>query len=145
MAYYYEYARPAVTVDCVIVNRFYDPPKLLLVQRGQAPFKGYWALPGGFMNINETLATAAARELEEETSLNGINLKQAGVFDALERDPRHRTISVIFFGEVNGNKINPKAQDDAANVEWFNLNELPDLAFDHNDVIISVLSGKKLI
>lgn len=139
MAYFYEYSRPAVTVDCIIINHFYNPPKLLLIQRGKPPFKGCWALPGGFMDIKETLAEAAARELEEETGLKGIDLKQVGIFDALERDPRHRTISVIYYGEINNNNINLKAQDDAANLEWHSVNALPDLAFDHQNIISTLL------
>jgi 8-oxo-dGTP diphosphatase len=129
--YTYQYPRPAVTVDAIIIcNRI----SVLLIERGREPFKGKWALPGGFVDMDEDLETACRRELEEETGLRVGELKQFKTYGSVDRDPRGRTISVIFYAFPEKELI-PLASDDAAKAQWFPLNNLPELAFDHQQII----------
>jgi 8-oxo-dGTP diphosphatase len=109
--------------------------EVLLIKRLHPPFEGKWALPGGFMDMDETLEAAAVRELEEETGLSGIELKQLHAFSALDRDPRHRTVSVAFYGVLENEQTLARAGSDAKEAEWFNLNDLPPLAFDHDKIL----------
>jgi|WetSurMetagenome_2_1015567.scaffolds.fasta_scaffold422002_1 8-oxo-dGTP diphosphatase len=132
MPYTYEYPRPAVTVDAAVFRKAVTGIEILLIKRGKEPYKDMWALPGGFVNMDETLEEAIARELEEETGLIGIDLKQMYTFSTIHRDPRHRTISTVYFGMTGEGNTCAKAGDDAADTNWFNINELPLLAFDHN-------------
>lgn len=134
--YTYEYPRPSVTVDIVVYG--YDGGKqlkLLLIQRGSDPYKGSWALPGGFVDMEETLESAALRELEEETGVKDLFVEQLYTYGAPDRDPRGRVISVAYFSLVNLQDHPAVAASDATKAEWFPLNELPDLAFDHSDII----------
>ena len=133
----------AVTADSVIFFRKGREEKVLLVQRGTSPFAGQWALPGGFLKDEERLEDGARRELEEETGLKVNELHQLRAFDTPGRDPRGRTISIPFYGEVDSEgKV--KGADDAAKAEWFNLNELPELAFDHDQILeLAVWKYKK--
>lgn len=134
--YTYEYPRPSVTVDIVVYG--YDGGKqlkLLLIQRGSDPYKGSWALPGGFVDMDEDLETAALRELEEETGVKDLYLEQLYTFGTPGRDPRGRVISVAYFSLVNLQDHPAVAASDATKAEWFPLNELPVLAFDHSDII----------
>lgn len=134
--YSYEYPRPSVTVDIVVYG--YDGGKelkLLLIQRGSAPFQGSWALPGGFVDMDEDLETAALRELEEETGVRDLFVEQLYTFGQPERDPRGRVISVAYFALVNLQDHPAVAASDAAKAEWFPLNALPELAFDHSEII----------
>ena len=133
--YSYEYPRPAVTADCVIFGLDNEGARrLLLVQRGGEPFKGMWALPGGFLNMDETLEECARRELKEETVLEApLRLEELKSFSALGRDPRGRTITVAFLAEVPLAEV--KGGDDAAAARWFALDEVPHLAFDHDEVL----------
>ena len=133
MAYTYKYPRPAVTADCVVVTRE-NEPKVLLIQRGNPPFKGCWAFPGGFMNMDETTEQCAIRELEEETGLKVSELQQIGAYSKLDRDPRGRTVTVAYLVRINV-PIAVIGQDDAAKAEWFPLSTLPSLAFDHEDIM----------
>ena len=128
----YKYPRPANTVDIIIIQN----NKVLLIKRGHPPYKGQWALPGGFMDMNETPEQSAIRELEEETDVKVKELKQFKTYGAIDRDPRHRTISTVYYTEFD-NKIilSPKAGDDAAETEWFSLDNLPELAFDHGEIL----------
>lgn len=132
--YTYKYPHPAVTADCLVFAHTENGLELLLIQRRNEPCKGKWAFPGGFMNIDETTADAARRELEEETGLVVEDLRRVGVFDAVDRDPRERVITVAYYtildkpAEVSG-------LDDAAQAKWFLLTELPDLAFDHKEIL----------
>lgn len=130
MPYTYEYPRPAVTADCVVITTE-TCPRVLLVKRGNDPYKGCWALPGGFMNMDETAADCAIRELEEETGLKVENLKQIGAYSAIDRDPRGRTVGVAYLTRI-AQALPVKGQDDAAEAAWFPLNQLPPLAFDHD-------------
>lgn len=134
MNFVYAYPRPSVTVDATIFRKVKSGIEILLIQRGREPFKGGWALPGGFLDMEETLEEAIHRELEEETGLKGIELKQLHAFSSLHRDPRGRTISVVFIGILQNNQ-QAVAGDDASAVNWFHLNNLPYLAFDHSEVI----------
>ena len=132
----YEYPRPAVTVDIVVYG--YDGGrqlKLLLIERGGQPFRGSWALPGGFVDIDEDLETAALRELEEETGVKDLFVEQLYTFGAVNRDPRGRVISVAYYSLVNLQDHPAVAASDATKAEWFSVNELPDLAFDHRQII----------
>ena len=129
--YCYSYPRPALTVDVVLLTR---DGFLLLVKRKKGPFRGRWALPGGFVGIDERLAEAAARELAEETGLSGLELRQFAAFDEPGRDPRGRTIAVVFLGWLPRRR-RPRGGSDAAAARWFSIDRIPLLAFDHADVV----------
>ena len=137
LKYHYEYARPAVAVDLIVI-RCPDSAEneLLLIRRGQDPFRGCWALPGGFVEENETLEQAAVRELQEETSVEvGMHcVSQFKAYSAVDRDPRTRVISVVFWAKI-ADHGQVEAGDDAAEAKWFRMGELPELAFDHPKII----------
>ena len=133
--YTYDYPRPAVTVDIVIVTRE-KKPRVLLIRREQAPFEGSWALPGGFVDMDEPLDAAARRELREETGVEAKNLVQLRTFGDPGRDPRGRTISVVYLAHVDIDRVRPRADDDAAAVGWFSLTRPPKLAFDHAEILV---------
>ena len=133
MSYTYEYPRPAVTADCVVITRD-DEPKVLLIQRGNEPFKGQWAFPGGFMNMDETTEQCAVRELEEETGLKVSKIKQIGAYSKVDRDPRGRTVTVAYLAIIDKIEI-VKGLDDAAKAQWFPISALPKLAFDHEEIM----------
>lgn len=134
MVYKYQYPRPAVTVDIIVVCK--EEKKILLIERGQEPFKGQWALPGGFVGIDEELEDAARRELFEETSIKITQVRQFKTYGTIGRDPRHRTISIIYYCFVGCSKSYlPKANDDAAKAAWFPIDSIPKLSFDHYEVI----------
>lgn len=136
MPYTYQYQRPAVTVDNLIIKKTEAGEQILLIERGIEPFKGMWALPGGFVNMDEKLEQAALRELKEETGLTNISLKQFRTYGDPGRDPRHRTISVVFYSIIeHDKKSTPVAGDDAAQAKWFDITNLPALAFDHEQII----------
>ena len=126
----YDFPRPALTVDIVVVTRE-DRPRVLLICRKKPPFAGSWALPGGFVEENERLADAARRELDEETGAKVADLEQLYTAGDPGRDPRGWTVSVVYVARVEPKAIKAKAADDAAEVGWFPLDELPKLAFDH--------------
>ncbi|MGB9688987.1 NUDIX domain-containing protein [Thermogutta sp.] len=145
MSYTYEYPRPAVCVDCVIFglptissSGSQASPEVLLIQRGRPPFAGMWALPGGFVDIDEPLEVAAVRELEEETGIRCAALEVAGVYGTPGRDPRGRTISIVYRAVVWKSAQSPQGGDDAAKAEWFSLSALPPMAFDHNQIVEEV-------
>ena len=133
MMYSYKYPRPAVTSDCVVITKE-KVPKVLLIQRGSEPFKGAWAFPGGFMEIDETTEQCAIRELEEETGLVVTDIHQIGAYSKVNRDPRGRTITVAYLSIIDA-PAEVRGQDDAAKAQWFPLSELPTLAFDHTDIM----------
>ena len=124
----------AVTVDAVIFYRKVNSLYVLLIKRKNEPFLEQWALPGGFLEENEPMEEGAKRELEEETGLKIEKLQQVGAFGTPGRDPRGRTISIAYVGLID-TEPKLKASDDALEVKWFNLNDLPDLAFDHSEII----------
>ena len=133
MEYTYKYPRPAVTADCVVITKKAEP-KVLLIQRGADPYKGCWAFPGGFMNMDETTERCAIRELEEETGLKVSTVRQIGAYSKVDRDPRGRTITVAYLAIID-KPAQVTGQDDATKAEWFPLSALPELAFDHADIM----------
>ena len=135
--YCYRYPHPAVTADCVIFGFDGERIKILLIERGLEPYKGMWALPGGFMHIDETIEQTARRELCEETGLREIYLEQFKVFSGVDRDPRERVITVAFIALVRPDDYRLTAGDDAANAMWFDDRYLPPMAFDHAAIIKS--------
>ena len=133
MAYTYKYPRPAVTADCIVITKEAEP-KVLLIERGEEPFKGCWAFPGGFMNMDETTEQCAIRELEEETGLKVSEVHQIGAYSKVDRDPRGRTVTVAYLAIID-TPMTIKGQDDAAKAQWFPLTALPELAFDHDEIV----------
>jgi len=134
--YVYEWPRPMVTVDVVVFAISKGRAKVLLIKRGKEPFKGKWALPGGFVELDEELEDAAARELAEETSLRGVELEQLRTFGRCGRDPRGRQITVVFMGIVVGRVPRIRGGDDAAGARWFDVDRLcGDMAFDHDEIV----------
>jgi 8-oxo-dGTP diphosphatase len=136
MAHTYDHPRPALTVDCVIFGLDESHKlKVLLIQRGREPFQEYWALPGGFVGMKETLEEAALRELEEETGVKDVFIEQLYTFGEPNRDPRGRVVSVGYFALVNLAEHPVQSSSDAKNVEWFELEQIPELAFDHDQIL----------
>lgn len=136
--YCYDYPHPALAADVVLFTARGGLLEVLLIERGQPPFAGAWALPGGFLNADEDLAQCAARELAEETGLGNLELTQLGAFSNLDRDPRERVVSVAWLGLVPADDLDtlaPVPGDDAAAARWFALADLPALAFDHGAII----------
>lgn len=129
----------AVTVDSVIFKEVKKGYELLLIRRKNEPFKSHWSLPGGFLEVDEDLETGALRELKEETGLSMQKLHQVGAFGDLGRDPRGRTISVAFAGKIN-NPDEVNGGDDAEEAQWFPIDDLPKLAFDHTEIIKAAAS-----
>ncbi len=130
----------AVTVDVALFSDS-DKPDVLLIRRGKPPFEGRWALPGGFVGIEERLVEAAARELQEETGVSGVPLAFFGYFDAIDRDPRGRTLSLAFWGRTDKREVALRADDDAADAGWSPITALPPLAFDHDRIISQALQA----
>ena len=131
--YTYKYPRPAVTTDCVVMTNE-ATPQVLLIERGLDPYKGSWAFPGGFMNMDETTEQCAIRELEEETGMKVTEIQQIGAYSKVDRDPRGRTITVAYLIVVDA-PVAVIGQDDAAKAQWFPIDALPPLAFDHEDIM----------
>jgi len=134
-----DYLRPSVTVDVIIFTLRDDDLQVLLIKRGRPPFEGMWAIPGGFVDIVESLEEAALRELEEETGIRDVYLEQLYTFGAPDRDPRGRTITVAYFALVPAHTVRPRAGDDAAEARWWSVYDLPSLAFDHADILAYAL------
>ena len=143
MAYTYKYPRPAVTADCIVITKEAEP-KVLLIERGDDPFKGCWAFPGGFMDMEETTEQCAIRELEEETGLKVSKVYQIGAYSKVNRDPRGRTVTVAYLALVD-KPIAVIGQDDAAKAQWFPLSALPELAFDHDEIMHDAIKKYKEI
>ncbi len=143
MPYTYDYPRGALTVDCVVFGLDDDELEVLLIQRGLEPFKGSWALPGGFVRVDETLEDAARRELQEETGLAIGYLEQLYTFGAVERDPRERVVSVAYTALVKLSDHQVRAATDARDVAWFGVHDLPSLAFDHVEIFQLALERLK--
>jgi 8-oxo-dGTP diphosphatase len=139
MSFTYKYARPALTVDCVVFGFDEGDLKVLLIQRDLEPFAGKWALPGGFVDLKETLEEAARRELREETGLTDIFLEQLYTFGEVNRDPRERVVSVAYYALVKLTDHKVKAASDARNAAWFSVNDIPSLSFDHDQILAMAL------
>ena len=138
MEYTYKYPRPAVTADCVVMTKE-EVPRVLLIKRGADPYKGCWAFPGGFMNMDET----TEHELKEETDMKVSELYQIGAYSKVDRDPRGRTITVAYLVIVD----HPTAViglDDAAKAQWFTIDALPSLAFDHDQIMRDAITYNKI-
>ena len=133
MSYTYEYPRPAVATDCVVFGFDGRELQILLIERGNEPYKGYWAFPGGFMNMDELAEQCALRELQEETGLTINMLKQLGAFTDVHRDPRGRVVSIAFYALVRPTEV--KGGDDASEARWFAIDDVPRLAFDHDYIL----------
>lgn len=146
MNYTYQYPRPNLAVDCVVFGL--DEPndlKVMLIRRRLPPFQEKWALPGGFVRIDESVDAAARRELREETGLENIFLEQLYTFGEIDRDPRERVVTVAYYALVNLNEYSVQASTDASEAAWFPVHQLPALAFDHDQIIaiaIARLKGK---
>ncbi len=146
MKYVYEYSRPALTVDVTVVQNEFNAKSILLIRRKNDPFRDSWALPGGFVEINETVPEAASRELTEETGFPKVPtscLIEVGVFSRVDRDPRERVISVAyaFSFTTTFSKVSLTAGDDAADAQWFPVDNLPFLAFDHEEIVERALES----
>ena len=139
----YEFPRPALTVDCVVFGLDESDLKVMLVERGEAPFRGRWALPGGFVRIDESVDDAARRELREETGIRDVFLEQLYTFGDPGRDPRGPTVSVAYYALVNLSGHAIRATTDAANAAWFAATDLPRLAFDHDRILRVALDRLK--
>jgi 8-oxo-dGTP diphosphatase len=139
MPHSYEYPRPALTVDCVVFGFDDGALKILLIRRGLEPFKGRWALPGGFVRVEEEIDAAARRELAEEAGVSGVYLEQLYTFGGLHRDPRERVVSVAYYALVRQEDMSPAAATDADEAKWFELAKVPSLAFDHAQILETAL------
>ncbi|MDL2259662.1 NUDIX hydrolase [Deltaproteobacteria bacterium OttesenSCG-928-K17] len=137
--YCYEFPRPAITVDAVVFGLNETKLEVLLIKRGLAPYKGKWALPGGFVRLDEALEDAVKRELAEETGLENIYLEQLATFGDPRRDPRGHTLSVAYFALVNRREYAAQGAGDAAEARWFDVQALPALAFDHAAIIAAAI------
>jgi 8-oxo-dGTP diphosphatase len=136
MPHTYEYPRPALTVDCIIFGLDAQLElKVMLIQRDIPPFQGQWAIPGGFVRMDETLEQAALRELQEETGIHDVFLEQLYTFGDLERDPRDRTVTVAYYALINLIEQQIQASTDAREADWFPLHAIPSLAFDHEQIL----------
>lgn len=139
-----EYKNPALTTDIIIFSKIEEKIKVLLIKRKYDPFKDCWAIPGGFVEYNEELEDSAKRELQEETGISGVIIEQLGAFGRVGRDPRGRTVSIVYYACVNASELNIKAQDDAKEAQWFNIQELPKLAFDHSEIMSLALKDTRV-
>lgn len=133
--YIYEYPRPAVTTDCAIFGFDGEDLKILLIERGIEPFKNRWALPGGFIELDEDADNCAHRKLVQETGLENIFIEQLYTFSGVDRDPRYRVISIAYYALVKLSDYKAQAGIDTENVQWYSITELPDLAFDHHQIL----------
>ena len=131
--YHYKYPHPSVTTDCVIFGFDGESVKVLLIERGGEPYKGCWAFPGGFLEMDESAEEGARRELMEETGLTTPFVKQFHAFSAPDRDPRERVLTIAYYSLVRLSEV--KGMDDAKQAKWFPLNEVPKLAFDHDEML----------
>ena len=144
MPYTYDFPKPALTVDCVVFGLDDDHDlKVMLIERDIDPFQGKWALPGGFVHLDESLEEAARRELWEETGIEKIFLEQLYTFGKVNRDPRDRIITVAYYALINLTEQNIKAKTDARNADWFSVKKIPKLAFDHEQILTIALTRLK--
>lgn len=141
--YTYDYPRPSVTVDCVVFGFDEGDLKVLLVQRELEPFRGKWALPGGFVREDESLEAAARRELLEETGIEKLYLEQLFTFGEVDRDPRGRVITVAYYALVKLADHRVRAATDASSAAWFSVSDVPKLAFDHEEILETALTRLK--
>jgi 8-oxo-dGTP diphosphatase len=143
MSYIYEFPRPALTVDCVVFGLDDRDLKVLFIRRGIPPFADRWALPGGFVRLEESLEEAARRELREETGIEQVFLEQLYTFGEVTRDPRDRVVTVAYYALINLSEHNIQAATDAKDVAWFPVASPPQLAFDHDRILATALTRLK--
>jgi 8-oxo-dGTP diphosphatase len=143
VSFTYKYARPALAVDCVVFGLDDEDLKVLLIRRDLEPFAGRWALPGGFVRVDESVDDAARRELSEETGLSRVFLEQLYTFGTVHRDPRERVVSVAYYALVNLSDHRVKAATDAREAAWFAVSDMPRLAFDHEEITAVALERLK--
>jgi 8-oxo-dGTP diphosphatase len=143
VTYSYQFPRPALTVDCVVFGLDVEGLKILLIRRGLEPFRNRWALPGGFVRIDESIDDAARRELREETGLENVFLEQLYTFGKLGRDPRERVVTVAYYALVNLADHGVQAASDADSAAWFDVRDLPKLPFDHEELVEKALERLK--
>src|SRR5262249_13277904 len=130
-----DYPHPSLTVDCVVFGFDQGDLKVLLIERGAEPFQGMWALPGGFVRIQESLEKAARRELSEEAGITKLFLEQLYTFGEVDRDPRVRVVTVAYYASVDPSQHDIRPRTDARAVEWFPVSRMPRLAFDHRRIL----------
>jgi 8-oxo-dGTP diphosphatase len=135
LSFHYEFARAALAVDCVVFGLDEGDLKVMLIRRNLPPFQGRWAFPGGFVRIDETTEEAARRELREETGMDQVFLEQLYTFSDLNRDPRERVVSVAYYALIRLSNFKVQAATDASDANWFQLNEIPKLPFDHKSIL----------
>lgn len=140
MPYCYDYPRPCLSADMAVFRINGNEKEILLVLRRNPPYQGMWSLPGGFMEMEETLEETAVRELAEETGLEGIELRQVRAFSGIDRDPRARVVTVLFTGTAGMEHSQVVGGDDAESAAWFPVNNLPPLGFDHKEMIALLLA-----
>lgn len=131
----YSHPRPEVTVDAILLDRSGPVDSVLLIQRAGPPFAGRWAFPGGFLEIDESAEQGVLRELAEETGIEGVELEPFFSASEVDRDPRGRVISIVFRAEAQASQLAPQAASDAAAVGWFDTTDLPEMAFDHREIL----------
>ena len=139
MGFTYNYPRPAVTTDTLVFRAGKECIEVLLIKRKKEPYKDFWALPGGFLEIEETPLEGARRELKEETNLVIDVLKEVGTFGEIDRDPRGRTITIVFYTFINNHSQIAKASTDVTEVRWFAVKDIPEMAFDHSEIFKEAL------
>lgn len=139
MAYTYDYPRPCISVDSVVFRKTTGKLQVLLIRRGNPPYQGMWACPGGFLEMEETLEECALRELFEETGLKGIEMTQLHAFGDVYRDPRCRLVTIAYYGFIQDEDTPVKGGDDALEARWFDVDDLPQLAFDHDKILSTAL------
>ena len=143
--YTYEHPRPAVSVDIAVFSARPEGLYILLVQRGREPFKDSWALPGGFVDMDESLEQTARRELVEETGLEISKIEQLGAYGDSQRDPRGRVISVAYWSLLSPDDDQQvQGADDASQADWFPITDLPSLAFDHERIVQDGIQAVKM-
>ncbi len=143
MPFTYDYPHPAVTADVAVFTVRNDELQVLLIKRALKPFQGEWALPGGFVEPGEDLQAAAERELQEESGVSGVYLEQLFTFGEPNRDPRERVITVAYYALIPSDTVELKAASDAEGVAWFSVDKLPELAFDHDEILEMALDRLK--
>ncbi len=143
MSYTYEFPRPAIAVDCVVFGLDEQDLKVMAIRRGIPPFENQWALPGGFVRLDESLETAALRELKEETGIERVFLEQLYTFGDVERDPRDRVVTVAYYALINLSDHHIQATTDAKDAAWFQVSNPPKLAFDHDKILAVALTRLK--
>src|SRR5438445_8819612 len=143
MASMYEYPRPALTVDAVVFGLDDEDLKVLLIRRDLEPFRDRWALPGGFVRVEESLEDAVRRELREEAGVSQVFLEQLYTFGAVDRDPRERVVTVAYYALVKLSDFSTNAATDAADARWFPISKVPRLGFDHANILATALTRLK--